>query len=106
VQAEDAFVAYQATEDVVYGHKDGMALTLDVIEPLMDRNGIGLILVSSGSWISKKSDNFEEQDFASVAAHSRRCGQNRSSSTIKNHEGQVRRVGTHGKACCATRRRS
>ncbi len=39
-----------------------MALTLDVIEPNSDRNGIGLILVSSGSWISKKSDNLEEEE--------------------------------------------
>ena len=60
-QAEDAFIPYRATEDIVYGHKDGMALTLDVIEPNTDPNGLGLILVSSGSWISRKSDNFEEE---------------------------------------------
>ena len=60
--AEDAFVPYRATEDVVYGHKDGMALTMDVIEPNSDRNGLGLILVSSGSWISRKSDNLEEEE--------------------------------------------
>jgi acetyl esterase/lipase len=62
VFAEDPFIRYVATEDVVFGHKDGMALTLDVIEPMSDRNGIGLILVSSGSWISKKSDNLEEEE--------------------------------------------
>ncbi len=61
-RAEDAFIPYLATEDVVYGHKDGMALTLDVIEPNSDRNGLGLILVSSGSWISRKSDNLEEEE--------------------------------------------
>ena len=60
--AEDPFIPYEATEDVVYGHKDGMALTLDVIEPTNGRNGIGLILVSSGSWISKKSDNSEDEE--------------------------------------------
>ncbi len=27
-QADEPFVGYRATEDVVYGHKDGMALTL------------------------------------------------------------------------------
>lgn len=59
---EDATIAYHATEDVVYGHKDGMALTLDVIDPVADRNGIGLVLVSSGSWVSKKSDNLEEEE--------------------------------------------
>jgi len=47
---------------VVYGHKDGLALTLDVIDPEAGRNGIGLILVSSGSWISKKSDDLEEEE--------------------------------------------
>lgn len=62
VQAEDTFVGYRATEDVVYGHKDGLALTLDVLEPLAGKNGIGLVLVSSGSWISKKSDYLEEEE--------------------------------------------
>jgi len=60
--ADEPFIPYLATEDVVYGHKDGMALTLDVIEPTRDRNGIGLILVSSGSWISRKSDKLEEEE--------------------------------------------
>jgi acetyl esterase/lipase len=55
-RTEDEFTPYDAIEDVVYGHKDGLALTLDVVEPKSDRNGMGLILVSSGSWISKKSD--------------------------------------------------
>jgi len=96
-QADDKPVGYQATEDVVYGHKDGLALTLDVIEPQSDRNGLGhnglghnglghnglghnglghnglghnglgrngrgLILVSSGSWSSKKSDILAEEE--------------------------------------------
>ena len=59
---QDTPVAYDAIEDVVYGHKDGLALTMDVIDPAVDRNGIGLVLVSSGSWISKKSDNLEEEE--------------------------------------------
>ena len=62
VRAEEPFIPYDAVEDVVYGHKDGLALTLDVIEPKTDRIGIGLILVSSGSWISKKSDVPGEED--------------------------------------------
>ncbi len=61
-QADEPFIAYRAKEDVVYGHKDGMALTWDVLEPMADRNGIGLVLVSSGSWISKKSDDLEEEE--------------------------------------------
>ncbi len=55
-------VAYQATDDVVYGHKDGLALTLDVVEPVENRKGIGLILVSSGSWVSRKSDILQEEE--------------------------------------------
>jgi len=55
-------VGYHATEDVVYGHKDGLALTLDVIEPLSDRKGLGLILVSSGSWNSRKSNVLADEE--------------------------------------------
>jgi len=50
------FTEYEITEDVVYGHKDGMALTLDVLNPKRGAKGIGLILVSSGSWKSSKSN--------------------------------------------------
>lgn len=54
--AEEKPVSHKITEDVVFGHKDGLALTLDVIEPEQNRNGLGLIVVSSGSWVSRKSD--------------------------------------------------
>jgi acetyl esterase/lipase len=50
------FTKYDITEDIVYGHKDGLALTLDVLTPKQNAKGIGLILVSSGSWKSGKSD--------------------------------------------------
>lgn len=50
------FAEYDLVEDVVYGHKDGLALTLDVLTPKKDPKGIGVILVSSGSWKSGKSD--------------------------------------------------
>lgn len=39
-------------EDVVYGHKDGMALTMDVIEPKANRRGVGLMFMVSGGWVS------------------------------------------------------
>ncbi len=52
----DAPVAYTAIEDVVYGHKDGLALTMDVLTPKQGAKGIGVILVSSGGWKSGKSD--------------------------------------------------
>lgn len=41
------------TEDLIYGRKDGMALTLDVFQP--DRsNGCGIIYLVNGGWLSSK----------------------------------------------------
>lgn len=53
---ESLVVPYTAVEDVVYGNKEGMGLTLDVLQPEQNRNGIGVVLVSSGSWKSRKSN--------------------------------------------------
>ncbi len=39
--------------DVVYGHKHGMALTLDVLQPSVPGNKAGLLFMMSGGWISK-----------------------------------------------------
>ncbi|MEZ6118200.1 MAG: alpha/beta hydrolase [Pirellulaceae bacterium] len=39
------------TADVVYGHKHGMALTMDVYQP-KDANGAGAIFMVSGGWYS------------------------------------------------------
>jgi acetyl esterase/lipase len=38
--------------DVVYGHKDGMALTFDVIRP-EKANGAGILWIQSGGWYSR-----------------------------------------------------
>jgi acetyl esterase/lipase len=38
--------------DVVYGHKDGMALTFDVIKPKTAANGAAVIYMVSGGWVS------------------------------------------------------
>lgn len=43
---------YNRTEDVIYGRKDGMALTLDVFKPKKEANGLGVIFVVSGGWFS------------------------------------------------------
>src|SRR5205809_1197 len=43
---------YTRKEDVVYGRKFGTALTMDVFEPKNDKNGVGLIMVVSGGWVS------------------------------------------------------
>lgn len=45
-------INFTRTEDVVYGRKDGMALTMDVFQPEKP-NGIGVILLVSGGWNSK-----------------------------------------------------
>lgn len=50
VRSEDALP--QVRPDVVYGHKDGMALTMDVFEPSVKRKGIGLLFMVSGGWVS------------------------------------------------------
>jgi len=46
----------RVVEDIVYGHKDGLALTLDVMIPETRPKNLGVILIVSGSWKSKKSD--------------------------------------------------
>jgi acetyl esterase/lipase len=57
---ESLLVPYTATEDVVYGQKEGLGLTFDVLQPEASRKGIGIILVSSGGWKSGKP-NLPEQ---------------------------------------------
>ena len=44
--------AYDRTQDVVYGRKHGLAMTLDVFTPREHKNGLGLIWVVSGGWFS------------------------------------------------------
>ncbi len=39
--------------DVVYGHKDGMALTYDVIAPIKKKNGAAVVFMVSGGWVSR-----------------------------------------------------
>lgn len=41
--------------DVVYGHKDGLALTFDVIRPKSNANGAAIIFMVSGGWVSSYS---------------------------------------------------
>jgi acetyl esterase/lipase len=49
-------VRVRSVDNVVYGHKDGLALTLDVLIPETRPKNIGVILVVSGSWKSGKPD--------------------------------------------------
>ena len=43
----------EITADVVYGHKDGLALTMDVFQPRQDANGAAILFVVSGGWFSR-----------------------------------------------------
>ena len=49
-------VEFTSQEDLVYGYKDGLALTMDVLTPVEGAKGIGVVLVSSGGWRSGKSN--------------------------------------------------
>lgn len=60
VAANDPAVRFRAVEDVVYGNKDGLALTMDVLVPEQNAKRLGVIILSSGSWKSRKSLPEEE----------------------------------------------
>jgi acetyl esterase/lipase len=45
-------VSYKRIPDVIYGRKDGTALTMDVFMPKMDANGAAVVWVVSGGWFS------------------------------------------------------
>ncbi len=48
-------VEVEIVPDVVYGHKDGMALTFDVLRPSSGGNGAGVLYMVSGGWVSRHS---------------------------------------------------
>jgi acetyl esterase/lipase len=39
--------------DLVYGHKDGLAMTLDVLKPTAGANGAAILYMVSGGWVSR-----------------------------------------------------
>jgi len=47
-----ALEGLEITPDVVYGHKDGMALTFDVFRPTSP-NGAAILYMVSGGWVSR-----------------------------------------------------
>ena len=55
-QSKDAKAADNVvrTEDVIYGRKFGVALTMDVLAPKENPNGRGIIFCVSGGWFSAK----------------------------------------------------
>ena len=50
--AVPAAPATSRQEDIIYGRKDGTALTMDVFRPQEKTNGAGVILIVSGGWAS------------------------------------------------------
>lgn len=66
--------------DVVYGHKDGLAMTFDVFTPKRNANGVGVLFMFSGgwysSWISPEKDQsrFEPLTHAGFTVFSVRHG--------------------------------
>ncbi|MES3006852.1 MAG: alpha/beta hydrolase [Pseudomonadota bacterium] len=44
--------APKITSDLVYGHKDGMALIYDMFEPEGEKNGAAIVYMVSGGWFS------------------------------------------------------
>jgi len=52
----DAADTVDIAPDVVYGHKDGLALTFDVFAPKQNANGAGVLFMVSGGWYSTWAD--------------------------------------------------
>jgi len=55
-------VKYRAVEDVVYGYKDGLGLTMDALIPETKPKNIGVIFIVSGSWKSRKNSSPEDEE--------------------------------------------
>ena len=48
-----AAVDVEILPDLVYGHKDGLAMTLDVLKPKAGANGAAILYMVSGGWVSR-----------------------------------------------------
>lgn len=53
-KATPATPSYTRTEDVIYGRKFGLAMTMDVFAPKEHPNGAGVVFCVSGGWFSAK----------------------------------------------------
>jgi acetyl esterase/lipase len=47
---------FKRESEVIYGRKHGLAMTLDVFQPLAKRNGRGIVFAISGGWFSAHSN--------------------------------------------------
>jgi acetyl esterase/lipase len=48
--------------DLVYGHKDGLAMTLDLLKPKAGANGAAILYMVSGGWVSRWAPPKESAD--------------------------------------------
>jgi acetyl esterase/lipase len=55
-------VKYRAIEDIVYGQKDGLSLTMDALIPETKPKNIGVIFIVSASFKSGKNATLEEEE--------------------------------------------
>ena len=55
--------ALKITSDVVYGHKDGLAMTYDVFTPTQNPKGVGVLFMVSGGWYSVWQPPEKAQEF-------------------------------------------
>lgn len=49
--------------DIVYGHKDGLAMTMDAYRPAKNGNGAAILFMVSGGWYSKWAPPAQTQQF-------------------------------------------
>lgn len=55
---------YTRQQDIIYGRKHGMALTMDIFRPKERANGLGVVFVVSGGWFSSHAPNGHASRFA------------------------------------------
>lgn len=52
--------------DIVYGHKDGLAMTMDFFEPNRDPNGAAILFMVSGGWYSQWTPPEQTRNFFKI----------------------------------------
>ncbi len=50
--------SFTRENEVIYGRKHGLAMTLDVFKPKAQPNGAGIVMVASGGWFSSRQGLF------------------------------------------------
>ena len=46
---------FKREKEIIYGRKHGLAMTLDIFQPLAKRNNRGIVFVVSGGWFSAQN---------------------------------------------------